>query len=292
MDIHSLKLFLHLAGTLHFGKSAAACAISPSALSRTIQRLEAEVDGLLFLRDSRSVRLSPLGERFREYARESVDAWERFRDSLREDGQALSGEITLFSSVTAAYSIFPDLFARFRARYPGVHLRLQTGDSADAIQRVQSGSADVTVAARPDNLPRGLLFKTVTVTPLVFVAPVVDCEAAALTAREPIAWQQVPMIVAQTALSRRRVESWFRRQGLKPDIYAEVAGHEAILPMVRLGCGVGVVPELVLQESSLNRELRVLKVQPELEPYEVGLCVHRRRIASPVVRAFWDLVPE
>jgi len=291
MDFHALRLFLHLAGSLHFGKTAQACAISPSALSRTVQRLEAEVGARLFIRDNRSVRLTPAGERFRVYARDTVDAWERFRDSVKEGGRALSGEITLYSSVTAAYSIFPELFARFRSRYPGIHIRLQTGDSANAIELVQNGSADVTVAARPDALPRSLLFRTVTVTPLVFVAPVVDCEAARLLARTPIPWAQVPMILAETALSRKRVEAWFRQRSLRPNVYAEVAGHEAILSMVRLGCGVGVVPELVLRESSLSQEVKVLEVQPQLPAYVVGLCAHRRRLASPVVRAFWELVP-
>jgi LysR family positive regulator for ilvC len=292
VDFHSLKLFLQLAGSLHFGKTAQACNISPSALSRTIQRVEGEVGSPLFVRDNRSVQLTAAGERFRVFAQETLDSWEHFRDALGEEGRVLSGEITLYSSVTAAYSIFPDLFARFRARYPGIHIRLQTGDSASAIEVVQSGVADLTVAARPDNLPKSLLFRTITVTPLVFVAPIVDCETSRYVGQSPIPWKQVPMILAETALSRKRVEAWFRQQGLRPNVYAEVAGHEAILSMVHLGCGIGVVPELVLRESLLASEVRVLDVQPPLPQYVVGLCAHRRRLASPIVRAFWELVPE
>jgi LysR family positive regulator for ilvC len=83
------------------------------------------------------------------------------------------------------------------------------------------------------------------------------------------------------------VEAWFRSRGARPTIYAEVAGHEAILPMVHLGCGVGVVPRLVMEMSLLKDEVRVLDVQPPLEPYDVGLTVHRRRLAVPIVRAVW-----
>ena len=98
------------------------------------------------------------------------------------------------------------------------------------------------------------------------------------------------MILAEQALSRRRVDTWFRHKGIRPNVYAEVAGHEAILSMVRLGCGVGVVPELVMETSPFRDEVRVLDVSPELAPYEVGLCLHRRRLNSPIVRAFWDIV--
>ncbi len=33
-------------------------------------------------------------------------------------------------------------------------------------------------------------------------------------------------------------------------------------------------------------------VAPPLEPYVIGLCAHRRRLSSPVVKAFWGLVPD
>ena len=290
MDFHSLKLFLHLSNSLHFGKTSAACHISPSALSRTIQRLEDELGHRLFIRDNRSVELSDPGLRFKRYAQAAMDQWEHFQESLVEQKEALRGEIILYGSVTAAFGVLSDLFARFRDRYPQIHIHLQTGDAADAIDRVTSGSADVTVAARPPKLPRNLLFKTITVTPLVFIAPKVPCEAATLTAGAEIAWRRVPMILAERALSRRRADAWFRARGIRPRIYAEVAGHEAILSMVRLGCGVGMVPQLVIDNSLFKDEIRVLEVSPALEPYDVGLCLSRKRLASPVVRAFWDVL--
>ena len=100
----------------------------------------------------------------------------------------------------------------------------------------------------------------------------------------------MPFILAEQAISRKRAEAWFRSTGHKPNIYAEVAGHEAILSMVRLGCGVGVVPELVIQNSLFRDEIRILEITPKLDPYEVGLCVHKRRMTAPVVRAFWESV--
>ncbi|MGB0669046.1 MAG: LysR family transcriptional regulator, partial [Porticoccaceae bacterium] len=47
MDIKALKLFQHLANSLHFGKTATAHHLSPSTLSRSIQRLEEELGSQL-----------------------------------------------------------------------------------------------------------------------------------------------------------------------------------------------------------------------------------------------------
>jgi LysR family transcriptional regulator, positive regulator for ilvC len=286
MDLRELRLFLHLSNSLHFGKTSQACHLSPSALSRTIQRLEDEVGLPLFIRDKRSVSLSDTGHLFRHFARETIDGWEHFQDTLADE--ELRGEIILYGSVTAAYGVLADLFARFRGLHPNIHLRLETGDSAQAIEKIVDGTADLAVAAKPIVLPKNLMFKTITTTPLVFIRPVVACDVTAMTQRDRVPWEDTPLILAEQALSRRRVEEWFRVRGLRPNIYAEVAGHEAILSMVRLGCGIGAVPQLVIENSIFKDDVKVLAVEPELPLYEVGLCVHRGRLTSPVVRAFWD----
>jgi LysR family transcriptional regulator, positive regulator for ilvC len=291
MDLYTLRLFVHLAQTLHFGRTSHACAISPSALSRTIRRLEEEVGQSLFIRDKRSVELTPVGAALRAFAQDTLERWELLVQGLSEG--RLKGEVSLYSSVTGAYSVLNELFALLRSRHPDVHIRLQTGDPADALAKVQASLVDVTVAARPPRLPANLQFKSLLVTPLVFIAPRVACETRELTRRVPIPWERVPMILADDrALSRRRVASWFRARGTRPLIYAEVIGHEAILPMVHLGCGVGVVPRIVMEMSLLKDEVRVLDVQPALEPYDVGLAVHRRRLASPIVHAVWEAADE
>ncbi len=49
---------------------------------------------------------------------------------------------------------------------------------------------------------------------------------------------------------RRRIELWFRRNKISnPSIYATVGGHEAMVSMVALGCGVALIPEVVLENS-------------------------------------------
>jgi len=57
MDFRSLQLFNHLATSLHFGITAEAMYVSPSTLSRVIQRLEDELGCTLFKRDNRKVAL-------------------------------------------------------------------------------------------------------------------------------------------------------------------------------------------------------------------------------------------
>lgn len=58
LDLRDLKTFLHLAESRHFGRSARAMHVSPSTLSRQIQRLEDDLGQPLFVRDNRTVTLT------------------------------------------------------------------------------------------------------------------------------------------------------------------------------------------------------------------------------------------
>ena len=109
MDLHELRLFLHLSNSLHFGRTSEACHISPSALSRAIQRLEEEAGDKLFIRDRRSVQLSDIGAGFKRFAQETIDNWEQFQNTLAQED--LQGELLLYGSVTAAYGVLSDLFS-------------------------------------------------------------------------------------------------------------------------------------------------------------------------------------
>ncbi len=286
MDIRTLKLFLHLAEALHFGRASEAAHISPSALSRSIKQLEEELGVVLFERDNRKVRLTHAGQAFGGYAREAVDGWEAMRTRLQSASGELSGEISLFCSVTASYSFLYELLSRFRLKYPKIEIKLHTGDAAAALGRVLSGEEDITIAARPDRLAPQLAFKRICISPLVFIAPLADPGIEHLI--ETAAWRELPMILSEEGLARQRVDGWFRRKGIKPKIYAQVAGNEAIVSMVGLGFGVGVVPKIVLDNSPLADRVRILSVAPSLEPFEVGLCALQKRLTNPLVGALWQ----
>jgi LysR family positive regulator for ilvC len=290
MDTRPLRLFLALAETLHFGRAGERCHMSPSAVSRTIKQLEQELGVALFHRDNRSVALTREGQRFQRYARETLAQWDSLRHSMLESSRVLQGELSLYCSVTASYSFLYDLLSAFRNHHPRIEIKLHTGDPAHAVERVLSGREDIAIGARPDTLPRGMAFRPILRSPLLFIAPTDQprlTEPLTGLAR-PESWREVPMILSEEGLARQRVDDWFRRLGIRPRIYAQVSGNEAIVSMVSLGFGVGVAPRVVLDNSPLAARTRVLDVRPGLEPYEVGLFALEKRLDNPLIEAFWS----
>ncbi|WP_447894279.1 HTH-type transcriptional activator IlvY [Vreelandella sp. GE22] len=294
MDFRLFKHALALSDTLHFGRASELCHISPSTLSRSIQQLESELGARLFERDNRHVTLTPQGEAFQRYAREALEQWELQKRTLAAGATELFGEISIYCSVTASYSFLYELLSDVRQRHPGIELKLHTGDPAEAMSRVLEGQDDMAITPRPRIPPSALTFKSLTRSPLLFIAPMhayawLPQAPASSTAEQ---WRKVPMILSEAGLSREYANTWFKAMGVAPRIYAQVAGHEAIVSMVALGFGVGVVPKIVLDNSPLAGRVQVLPVKPELPHYDVGLCVLNRRLKTPMIDAFWTAINE
>ena len=290
MDSHSLRLFLSLADNLHFGRTSREQHVSPSALSRSIKQLEDEVGAALFVRDNRSVRLTREGQQFREYASEVINGWQAIRQTFMQDQLNLHGELSLYCSVTASYSFLYDILSSFRQDYPRIEMKLHTGDPAKAVERVQQGLEDLAIGALPDSLPAGVKFQSITRSDLRFIGPQAPQLLNEEQLKNPTAdnWKDVPMILSEEGLARTRTDRWLKSHNIKPRIYAQVSGNEAIVSMVSLGFGIGVVPQIVLDNSPLTARIRIYDIQPPLTAYDIGLFALEKRLKDPLIAAFWN----
>lgn len=285
MERRELELFLHLGRSLNYGRTSLECHVSAATLTRTIQRLEARVGARLLDRGPRGVMLTAEGRRFTTYAEQALELWADYQAGSDEP-QGLSGELRIFATVTACQTLLPQLLEPLRTAHPQISLSLRTGDAAAALARLDEGEVDAAVAGIPKRLPQTLVSRTVAVTDLVLVEARRGPGSPSSASEHPPAG---PYVVPARGLVREAAFRWFRKMRVKPTIAAEPDGHEALLALVALGCGVGVVPRLVLESSAVRDQLEELPA--DLEPLTIGLCARRADLHRPLVAALWALRP-
>lgn len=288
MDFRQLRIFLHLATSLHFGRTAQAMHISAPTLSRTIQRLEEEVGCPLFERNRRYVELTNAGLQLVEFARRTLNDWQQLAARLSPQTTQLTGKLPIFCSVTASQTFLADLLTPFRHQHPQVDIQLSTGDPADALDWLKDGRVDLAIAAKPDELPAGLVYQELGTSPLQLIVPQLPGPVTAQLAQSQIPWSTLPFIIAERGMARLRTEQWCAQMGFQPAIHAAVAGHEAIVSMVALGLGVGVVPQRVLEMSPMRHRIRIMEVEEPFGPFVVVLATARNKLTNPRVTAMWE----
>ncbi|MBV1910983.1 MAG: HTH-type transcriptional activator IlvY [Kangiellaceae bacterium] len=291
METKPLLAFQHLARSLHFGKTAQALHMSPSTLSRVVQRLERQLDCALLIRDNRTVELTDAGKNFLEYSDKQLENWRLLQDQLNKTNEQLSGKLSIFCSVTAAYSHLPPILDRFRHNHPSVEIILNTGDPADALNHVLNQSVDIAIAAKPEKLANKLIFKELAQIPLSVIIPAFS-SAIKEALREPtIDWKNIPIILPEHGPARRRFSQWFKNRCKdKPQIYATVSGHEALVSMVALGCGLGIAPKVVVENSPVRNRVEFVDNLGKIKPFELGISCLQQQQNKPLVNAFIDCI--
>lgn len=289
MDIRSAQLFQHLASSLNFSKTSEQMYVSAPTLTRVIQRLEQELGVELFFRDKRSVRLTAAGNRFQQFVRLWLDEWHQLQVDLQLASAELTGEISVFCTVTASYSHLPAILDRFRLMCPKAEIKLTTGDAASAIEKVRLDEVDIALAAHPLHMPANLAFRSIASLPVKLIAPTIPCKVNDLLQRQPIDWQQVPMILPEHGPARSRFDRWLHDMSVVPQVVAKVDGHEAMVSMVALGTGIALVADAVVSNSPVKDRVRVLELDYSFEPFNLGVCMLAKRQHEPLIQAFWQV---
>jgi LysR family positive regulator for ilvC len=255
--------------------------------------LEDSLGVKLFERDNRSVTLTKAGKDFIHYANETVNQWDIIRTSLQENSHCLSGELSVYCSVTASYSFLYDILKKFRSKYPQVEIKLHTGDSEHALSKSLSGNEDITMGALPEKLPQGVAFQSIASSELLFIAPKDNQHLITLANNQQrdlmqTNWQQIPMILSEQGVARKNANDWFGGISVNPQIYAQVAGNEAIVSMVSLGFGIGIVPKIVLSNSPLKDSVCIVTPPIKLAAFNIGLFTLEKKLKNPLINAFWN----
>lgn len=289
MNFYELEAFVTLAKNMHFGKTASQLNMSPSALSRVITRLEEEVGASLIDRNNRQMELTEQGRIFEKFARESLSRRADLSEQLSGHGQEVEGILPVYASVTACYTVLPDFIKRLTKKYPGIHLSVQTGDPAGALAAIRENRAYLAIDAIPES---GLTeMKTVSVirTPLVYAAAKNGPYTELLGSPQDIL-SSVPLILPKAGLARSRFDKWIKSRNVKPIIAAETEGNEAILAIAQLGLGIGLVPQIVLENGPYKGEFVIHTAGNILGYYDVGFIRKSRPAGTASVKRIQEAV--
>lgn len=123
-SFNELTAFREIAQQGSFRKAADLLGVSRSALSHVIKGLEARVGTQLLRRTTRSVSLTPAGERLLSGLSPLLTGLEQLLSEISGDSEHLYGEVRINGSEGAIALLLEKIVPTFRQRYPGITLDL------------------------------------------------------------------------------------------------------------------------------------------------------------------------
>ena len=145
MDLRRLKHFEAIYRLRSFARAADEVGLSPSALSRSLKKLEEELDTILFDRDTHVVQPTGHAERLIRHAQDVLAAMVVLKDEASTLKRPISGVVRVGSGPYPLQPLVTDTVAAFATTLPGVRVIVTTGDSDDLLQGLVDRELDLVV---------------------------------------------------------------------------------------------------------------------------------------------------
>src|SRR5690554_988548 len=149
MTITQLKYVLAVAEHQNFTKAAEKTFVTQPTLSMQIQKLEQELDILIFDRGKKPIELTAVGKKIVEQARSIVNESERMQDVVDQEKGYIGGAFKLGIIPTVMPTLLPMFLKTFSNRYPKVQLRIEELNTDEIITQINEGYLDAAIAATP-----------------------------------------------------------------------------------------------------------------------------------------------
>ena len=242
MELRHLRCFLAVAEELHFARAAERLHIDQSPLSRAIKELEEDLGVRLFIRNSRSTRLSRAGQVFKEHVPRIFAALQQARDGAKAVAAGYDGQLRIALSDGITPPHLGAFLAKCREDDPEVGIQLNEVPLSQQLKGLQDDLYDAGFALS-DEVGEGLLAVPVWHDPLVVAMPATH----PLMAYKRIPLQEVlryPLLMGDPHLCEgycRQIAKVLRTVDLEPLVAEEVSSLDLALTLVSAGYALAFV---------------------------------------------------
>ena len=263
-----LRYFEALAQHGHFGRAAAACAISQPALSLQMKELEEILGAPLVERGARKIRLTSLGEAFAARARDILRAVDELGELARASRGQLAGQLRIGVIPTVAPYLLPTLVTDLTQRYPDLDLRPREAVTQKLIEDLLDGRLDTAIVALPTSEPslnEVALFEE----EFVLVRPLED-------AHKPVPNSEMLremrlLLLEEGHCFRDQALSFCTMSSSLPRDLMEGSSLSTLVQMVGAGIGVTLIPEMAVPFETRSAPVSVARLPRPRPTRTVGM---------------------
>ena len=149
MTITQLQYVLAIAEHKNFTKAAEKCFVTQPTLSTQIQKLEDELDVLIFDRNKKPIELTDVGRKIVLQAKNIVNESDRIKDIVDQQKGFVGGEFKIGIIPTVMPTLLPMFLKTFIKKYPKVNLKIEELTTEDIISKIMDGHLDAAIVSTP-----------------------------------------------------------------------------------------------------------------------------------------------
>jgi LysR family transcriptional regulator, hydrogen peroxide-inducible genes activator len=283
MNLRQLRYFDALARHSHFGRAAAACAISQPALSMQIKELEETLGTVLMERGARQARLTKFGEEAALRVRDILLLIDELGEFARASRDRLSGRLRIGMIPTIAPYLLPILMENLTRTHPEVDIYVREALTSKLIQELAEGRLDAAIVALPISEPS-------------FTEVALFAENFLLVRPREDAGKPVPgskmlremrlLLLEEGHCFRDQALSFCNMKSSLPRDMLDASSLSTLVQMVSAGMGVTLIPEMAMAVEARSASVSVARFKSPQPSRTIGMIWRKK---SPLARQLLQL---
>ena len=291
MTITQLQYVLAVAEYQNFTLAAEKSFVTQPTLSMQVQKLEDELDILIFDRSKKPITITEVGAKIVAQAKNIVNEANRIKDIVDQEKGFIGGEFTLGIIPTIMPTLLPMFLKTFIKKYPKVNLIIKEQNTENLIRNLQDGHIDAAIAATPLEIeyikerplyyepfvgyvpPNHRLGKTVELTPE-------DLEISdVLLLRDGHCFREGVINLCNT--SKNHQDEHFQLQS---------GSFETLINLSNEGLGMTLLPFLNTIELDAKKKQNLKFFKNPSPAREVSLIYHKSELKIQITEALYDVI--
>ncbi len=268
ITLRQLGYFEALARHSHFGRAAAACAITQPALSMQIKDLEEALGAVLIERGGRQVRLTRFGEEAALRIRDILRAVEELGDFARASRGRLAGRLRIGMIPTIAPYLLPAVIADLTRRHPELDIHVREALTSKLIQELREGRIDTAIVALPVSEP-SLTEVALFAENFLLVRP--DEHAGTPVPRSKDLREMRLLLLEEGHCFRDQALSFCNTQSALPREVLDASSLSTLVQMVSAGMGITLIPEMAVPVETRSAPVSVARFKKPQPSRTIGM---------------------
>lgn len=290
MDIRALRYFVEVVQLNGFSRAADALFITQPAISRSIKKLEDELNVVLLVREANGVKLTDDGAILFEHAKQILAQFNNMNKALQDKSGALTGTLNVGLPPVIASTYFADIIMTFSSRYPQVELKIFELGTKQMFDAMIEGRVETAAVVLPFDED---IFE---LTPFSE-----DCLMLVMSSTHPLA------IKKEVCFKELIMEPFvffsedFRINDLvysacgiynaEPIIAGRSNHLDLIIAMVKAGVGITLLPDSMCNKNPIDDVIAIPVIDPILS-YQLALANNKNSYQSRSCQAWNRLAIE
>ena len=287
MDFDYYRTFYYVGKYKSVTLAAKELFTSQPAVTRTIKKLEDELKCRLFIRSKKGMEFTTEGETLFEYVSASFNQLEKGEAEVRKNTGDSEGRVVIGATVTALDEFLFKFLDYFHKNHPNVKFKIYTQSTDSTIDKLRSGQIDVALVTSPFSTFDDVEYIKIKEFSNVLVG---GTKYEYLNDNGPISIEEIKKIpfVAMSSHTQLRqfTDALFQKYNIAINPRIEVDSADVLIPFVRNGQGLSIVP-ISLAEHSLEKGSVVeIKMKENIPNRSVHLVSSRVFPKSGAARLF------